>query len=62
VCCVGRGVEGEDGEKPDKRYSRDFTQIGRVRVQLKTADGTPINADVKTSECASGKVARGEGV
>ncbi|KAF8670313.1 hypothetical protein HU200_050856 [Digitaria exilis] len=37
----------------DKAYPRDFFQVGRVRVQLKKDDGSPVNPAIKTSKCPS---------
>ncbi|OEL32795.1 Signal recognition particle 19 kDa protein [Dichanthelium oligosanthes] len=34
----------------DKAYPRDFLQVGRVRVQLKWDDGSPVNPEITTSE------------
>ncbi|KAL5199763.1 hypothetical protein ABZP36_020966 [Zizania latifolia] len=34
----------------DKAYPRDFFQVGRVRVQLKKEDGSPVNPAIKTSK------------
>lgn len=34
--------------EPEKTYSRDFTQRGRLKVQLKKDDGTPVNALIPT--------------
>ncbi|GJM90968.1 hypothetical protein PR202_ga07298 [Eleusine coracana subsp. coracana] len=34
----------------DKAYPRDFMQVGRVRVQLKKEDGSPLNPEITTSE------------
>jgi hypothetical protein len=34
--------------QPDKAYSRDFLELGRVRVLLK-ADGKPVNAEIPNS-------------
>ncbi|XP_066348800.1 signal recognition particle 19 kDa protein isoform X1 [Miscanthus floridulus] len=35
----------------DKAYPRDFFQVGRVRVQLKKDDGSPVNPAIKTTMC-----------
>uniref|UniRef100_A0A0E0E1J8 Signal recognition particle 19 kDa protein n=1 Tax=Oryza meridionalis TaxID=40149 RepID=A0A0E0E1J8_9ORYZ len=34
----------------DKAYPRDFFQVGRVRVQLKKDDGSPVNPAIKTKK------------
>lgn len=34
--------------QPDKAYSRDFLEVGRIRVLLK-ADGKPVNPEVPHS-------------
>ncbi|KAL6909799.1 hypothetical protein ACP4OV_001458 [Aristida adscensionis] len=36
----------------DKAYPRDFFQVGRVRVQLKKDDGSPVNPAIKTIKAA----------
>lgn len=41
----------------NKAYSRDFMQRGRVRVQLKTDDGLPVNPAVPTRKALMLKVA-----
>ncbi|GJN34276.1 hypothetical protein PR202_gb22925 [Eleusine coracana subsp. coracana] len=42
----------------DKAYPRDFFQVGRVRVQLKKDDGSPVNPAIKTTSEVFG-VSRG---
>ena len=34
--------------EPEKAYSRDYTARGRVRVQLKSDNGTPVNESVQS--------------
>ncbi|RLM80561.1 signal recognition particle 19 kDa protein-like [Panicum miliaceum] len=34
----------------DKSYPRDFLQVGRVRMQLKRDDGSPVNPEIVTKK------------
>eukprot|EP01121_Diplochlamys_sp_Union-15-3_P018527 TRINITY_DN6756_c0_g1_i1.p1 TRINITY_DN6756_c0_g1~~TRINITY_DN6756_c0_g1_i1.p1 ORF type:complete len:147 (-),score=43.54 TRINITY_DN6756_c0_g1_i1:25-465(-) len=35
-------------EEPDKKYPRDFTLVGRIRIKLKDDAGKPINPNIPT--------------